>query len=221
MVISALFLSGKALSADSIGVRLLSAGPVSDGTYDVLPYELSVNGMVTDADCYDALDQTAINQTWRANELTLDQAAAYGQFSLGISAAEAMLGYEEVAWLSAQPAITAANQIDLQHTIWNVFDPGAAFEVSAELLASVTAAAQNNFGAFDFDNYVFLEAVPEEGVNLAEAFVLYVPGGNNAQNPTETPEPGAAIPVFIGLGLIGVSRVPELLHAAERRKASN
>jgi len=200
---SALLLTGAILSAGSISVTLIGAGPANDGNYYVLPYQLSVGGTDYDADCYDAFDQIQINQTWQANELTLSEAATYGQFS---GDSNAVTGYEEVAWLSAQPAAltnetTEQSQVDLQHAMWGVFDPGADFAVSTTLEESLGTAVANGFPGFDFSNYVFLEAVPGTG-GLAQAFVLYMPG--NAQNPWKSPEPGAMVPLLIGLVMLSV-----------------
>jgi hypothetical protein len=200
---SALLFTGTFLSAGSISVTLTGAGPANDGSYYVLPYQLSVGGTDYDADCYDAFDRIQLNQTWQANELTLNQAEYYGQFS---GDSNALTGYKEVAWLSAQPAATEQDQIDLQHAMWNVFDPAANFVVSATLENSLAAAAASGFNGLDFNNYVFLEAVPGTG-DLAQAFVLYMPGGGGGQNPSSSPEPGGIIPVLIGLGLIAISRM--------------
>lgn len=213
---SALLLTGTILSADSISVTLIGAGPANDGTYYVLPYQLSVGGVDFNADCYDAFDEVYLNQTWQANELTLNRAAAYGQFS---GEADALTGYEEVAWLSAQPTPTESSRVDLQHAIWNVFDPAADFTVSTTLQQSLTAAEANGFAGFDFDNYMFLEAIQGSG-SLAQAFVIYAPGygtGGGGQNPAQTPEPGGTVPILIGLALIGVSRMHGISGATATR----
>ena len=200
---SALLLTGMILSADSISVTLIGAGPVNDGTDYVLPYQLSVGGTTYYADCYDALDEIQVNQTWQANELSLNEAAASGQFSTD---GDALAGYQEIAWLSAQPTPTDQSQIDLQHAIWSVFDP-AQYTISPGLQASFNAAEANNFIGFDFNEYMFLEAIP--GSNpLAQAFVIDTPvQGSEGVDPPDSPEPGGTVPILIGLGLIVISRL--------------
>jgi hypothetical protein len=94
---------------------------ISDGDDFVAPYQLNINGIVTDATCYDIFGQVSGGQTWTANELTLGQAVVTGQFS---SDSNALAGYEQVGFLSQQITNSAQNQIDLQHDIWNVFAPG-------------------------------------------------------------------------------------------------
>jgi hypothetical protein len=210
---SALLLTGTILSADSINVTFLAAGPANDGTYYVLPYELNVGGTDYNADCYDAFDEIQLNQTWQANELTLNQAATYGQFS---GDNDALTGYEEVAWLSAQPTPTEASQVDLQHAIWNVFDPAADFTVSTTLQDALATAEANGFAGFDFSSYVFLEAIQGTG-SLAQAFVINSGASGSGQNPASAPEPGGTVPILIGLALIGLSRMDGLSEATATR----
>lgn len=201
IAVSALLLTGTVLSANSVSVSLRAAGPVNDGSYYVLPYQLTVEGVDYNADCYDFFDWIQLNETWQANELTLNQAATYGQFS---GDNNALTGYKEIVWLSAQPATTEQEQIDLQHAMWNIFDPAANFAVSTTLENSLAAAVGSGFNGLDFDNDVFLEAVPETG---GQAFVLYMPGGGGGQNTSSSPEPGGMITGLIGLGLIAISRI--------------
>jgi len=214
--IPALLFTHMILSADSLTVQLTGAGP-SDGYYYVLPYELSIDGVETNAVCYDFFDEISLNQTWPATELTLDQAANSGQFS---GPSNALEGYEEVAWLSSlwfTESLTTQDQIDLQHAIWNVFDPGALALPDDQFLAAVQAAEADGIAGLDFDNYRFLEAIPEESGSRAQAFVLYEPSNTNTQNPAPSPEPVDAFLLFIGLGLIGISRVCGLSRAGTAR----
>jgi hypothetical protein len=176
----------------------------------VLPYQLSIDGVETEAVCYDFTDEISMNQTWQATLLTLDAAAAGGQFSgLGLAAAKA--DYEQVAWLSSLyftgPPLATGDQIDLQHAIWNVFDPGAFTLPHDAFLTNVQNNEASGIAGLDFDNYEFLEANPENGYR-AQAFVLYTGGNNNNENPA--PEPGGATLLFIGLGLIGISKLSRL-----------
>jgi hypothetical protein len=193
------------LSADSLAVQLSGVGP-SDGNYYVLPYELSIDEVGTEAVCYDFNDESSLNQTWSATELTLDQAASGGQFS---SLSNGLVGYEQVAWFSSiwfSESLTTEDQIDLQHAIWNVFDPGAFTLPGDPFLNALQAAEPSGIAGLDFDNYQFLEAIPENGYR-AQAFVIYKPGNNNGQNPSSSPEPASAILLFIGFGLIGISKL--------------
>lgn len=205
--IPALLFAGAFLSADSLTVQLTGVGP-SDGSYSVLPYQLSVDGAETAAICYDFLHEISMNQTWSANELTLAEAQSGGQFS-GLN--NAVTGYEQVAWLSSlwfTQTLNAGDQVDLQHAIWDVFDPGAYILPSDPFLTGVAAAETSGIAGLDFDSYRFLEAISLDGT-LAQSFVLYVPGGNN-ENPGGTPEPASVFLLTAGMSLIGMSKLRQV-----------
>jgi hypothetical protein len=199
--------------ADSVTVTLVGAGPAND-TFDyVLPYQLTIDGQGPyDADCYDFFDDVNLGQSWQANELTLNQAATSGAFS-GTSGhgvgSDALADYEEVAWLSAQATPTLQSQVDLQHTIWNVFDPGA-FAVTTgmqQILGNLAAAQASNSDGFSFAEFLFLEATtgsPGDGA-FPQAFILDTGGNTSNVNPV-APEPGTVVLLGIGVALIAISR---------------
>lgn len=206
--IPALLFAGSILTANSLTVQLTGVG-ASDGSYFVLPYELSIDGVETSAICYDFHDEISMNQTWTATELTLQEAMTEGQFS---SLSNALAGYEQVAWLSSlqfTETLTTADQIDLQHAIWNVFSPGAYTLPDDSFLDSVQANEAGGMAALNYNSYQFLEAISGNGI-LAQSFVLYTPAGNNNGNPGSAPEPGSTALLMIGLALIGISGVSRL-----------
>jgi len=156
--------------------------------------------------CYDFYDEISMYQTWSANLLTLGAAASGGQFSY-LGPVIALADYEQVAWLSSlwfTERLTTADQVDLQHAIWNVFDPGTFTLPDDAFLNGVQASEAGGIAGLDFDNYEFFEAVPE-GDSRAQAFVLYTPDNSSGQNPA-APEPGGALLLAVGLGLIGISK---------------
>lgn len=199
--------------ADSVTVTLAGAGPVNDGADYVLPYQLTIAGQGPyDADCYDFFDNVNVGQSWQANELTLNQAATFGAFS-GTSGhgvgSNALADYEEVAWLSAQATPTPQSQVDLQHVMWNVFDPGA-FAVTTSMqpiLGNLAAAEALSYNGFSFGNFLFLEATtgnPGDGT-FPQAFVIDTGGNTTGANPV-APEPGSVVLLGIGVALIAISR---------------
>jgi hypothetical protein len=209
----ALLFAGTILSADSVTVTLTGAGPVNDGTDYVLPYELSIDGLAVSADCYDFFDEVQQGQAWQANELTLAEAASYGQFS-GLN--NAIVDYEDVAWLSSQATPTQQSQIDLQHVIWNVFDPGQfaitpgmAYYLTSLALAQPYFVSDNNDNFANFDNYTFIEAIPSPDSSLPQAFVIQSgsAGGGGQSGGSATPEPDATFLLAVGLGMITFSRL--------------
>jgi hypothetical protein len=105
------------LSAHASTVSITFVGTptgVNDGGAYVMPYLLNINGVLTNAACYDIFDTVTIGQSWTANALTLTEAAATGQFSDG---GNSLSSYKKVGFLSQQTTNSAQNQIDLQHDI--------------------------------------------------------------------------------------------------------
>lgn len=204
--------------AASVNVTLVSAGPANDGVDFVLPYQLDINGVQTDADCYDFFDMLQVGDEWLADELTLSQAAQSGIFSGAAynHGTTALANYEEVAWLSSQSTLDNQAQIDLQHDLWNVFDPGAFTTVTPGMQAYLTAWQNANTAGFDptyFDNYLFLEAssgTPGNGT-YPQTFVLLTTSTHTGEL---LPEPRSIVFVVIGLGLIGFAGRLKLRAAA-------
>jgi hypothetical protein len=204
--IPVLFLTGAILSGDTIAVTLSGDGPVSDGVDYVLPYQLTIGGVEINAVCYDFFDEVQLGETWWANELTLDQAAAAGQYS-GVN--NALNSYEKVAWLSSQATPTPQSQIDLQHIIWNIFDAGQ-FSVTTGMADYMRelAVAQSSFSDSSFASYSFIEAPGISGTNgHPQAFVIQLPGGSGETGQGPTPEPDSVVLLVVGLGLIGVPTI--------------
>jgi hypothetical protein len=171
--------------ASTLTVTVEALG-ISDGVNNVLPDVLSVGGDKLLADCYDFFDPISIGETWQANVLTLAHAASSGMFS---GKPDALAGYELVGVLSTQAAPTPQNQIDLQHAIWNVFDPGR-FAVTAGV-ASYDATALAEIPTFNFGSVEYIEGVKGTAV---QSFVT-----------DSTPEPASLILIatgFVGLGFL-------------------
>ena len=197
--IPALLFTGSILSADSLTVQLTGVG-ASDGSYYVLPYELSIDAVETAAICYDFGDRISLNQAWEATEFTVQDAVTDGEFS-GLS--DAVADYDEVAWLASlqfTETLTTGDQIDLQHAIWNVFSPGAFTLPSDSFVNAMQAGEATGMASLDYGSYQFLEAIPRDG-SRAQSFVIYTPG------PASAPEPGSVGLLVIGLALIGISSV--------------
>jgi len=216
IAISALIFPTATVYADSVTVTVTGAGPVNDGVDYVLPYQLSINGGVPfDADCYDYFDHIVTGQSWLANELNLNQAAGVGGSGAFSGTPNALTGYEEVAWLSSQATPAPQDQIDLQHDIWNVFDPGS-FGVNNGMQAYLDNWQANGPGLDSsyYSNYVFLEAAagtPGDG-SFPQTFV-FLATGNPDINPV-SPEPDSMVTIAVGLSLIAIAGIPHAMGLA-------
>jgi hypothetical protein len=185
---------GLSAQADSISVTFVDAPTgVNNLTDYVMPYLLSINGVQTDATCYDIFDNVTAGESWTANELTVTQAATEGQFK---GDTDALQRYEDVGFLSQQTTNGPQNQIDLQEAIWNVFAPGT-YAVTTGMRAYLDLLTPSALTNFDFGTVRFLEDA-YQGPGKAQAFVI---------DPPDAPEPstlammgGGAI--LIGLGIM-------------------
>ena len=140
--------------ASTVSVTFLGADTgVNNGTDFVLPYQLSIDGVTTDATCYDILDGVSLGQTWTANVWPTPEAILEGQFSGEPNAAT---GYDEVAFLSQEATNSAQDQIDLQEDIWNVFG-GNQFPVTSGMQSYLDLLGTAAYTNFNFGSVVFLE----------------------------------------------------------------
>jgi hypothetical protein len=183
--------------AGTVSVTLLGADTgVNNGTDFVLPYQLSIDGITTDAACYDIFDSVYPGQTWTANVWTPGQAATLGQFR---SASNAVAGYDEIAFLSQQTTGSAQDQIDLQEDIWNVFG-GSVYPVTTGMQDYLDLLNAPAYADFDFNSVAFLEDVNQsEGREQAFVIASSSPGLRNNIDPA--PEPGTIVMLAAGIVL--------------------
>jgi hypothetical protein len=211
------------LEASVVQVQFLSApSGVNDGSDYVLPYAITVNGITKSAVCYDIFDNVVEGQTWYADELTVAQAANGGFF--GDSPGD-LSKYQEVGWLSLQTYATAADQIDLQHVIWNVFgdspngQPYAVDQSPDGYSAALASAKASGYQGFDFSRIAFLVPVDSIAGNApGQAFVIDPPSSN-------TPEPGTVFTLGTGLLIVGAEakrrrcrRLHQVINCGESRR---
>jgi hypothetical protein len=191
-------LASRFLAAETVTVAL-----VSERAGGILPYTFAIDGMATDAYCYDFFGLHDRDRSWRAEELTLEEAANKGQYS---NRANALSEYQQVGWLSAPAVVGQQDKTDLQHAIWNVLAPGT-FTVTAGMnnyLSRLSAAQNSHFSGFSFENLIFVEPVGQVGSpEYAQAFVTRRGGGGKATDLT--PEPSSGIILVIGIALVGLS----------------
>jgi hypothetical protein len=194
MLMGAVLTLGLSAHAGTVKVTFVGTPTgVNDGASYVMPYQLKIDGVLTNATCYDIFDSVTGGQTWTANELTLTQAAATGQFS---GDADSLADYKEVGFLAQQATNSAQNQIDLQHDIWNVFAAGT-YSVTKGMQDYLNLLATPAYTNFNFSGLLFLEDVSCRG--RAQAFVI--------DPPTASPEPGTVVLMGAGALLIGIGRI--------------
>ena len=205
-------------SADTIQFTGVPTG-VNDGVYYVTPYQITINGAPQLVTCYDTLDDVNFGDTWQANILTMNQAASTGYFS----GPNALAGYQRVAWLDGQSYSTQAQQVGLQHAIWNVF--GAAPTTTPEELqyeAAADIAQSNGYAGYDFSGFRFVDQVGGVAGHMGteQGFVfeqISTPTGTSGGPVPAVPEPNSFALWICGLLLIGFWRFgPRPRRAAAR-----
>jgi len=154
----ALFLACTA-HADGTPVNMVFTGVngAQDGQYYVSPYYGTMNGTPVTLFCDDVLHEVNFGQTWTANVTNLGTAISTSNFSntrfgSGISAANATILYEEVAWLVSQFTPADQNQwVSIQHALWDLTDPSAGYTdvgtwlSNAELASNYTTVNPSDF----------------------------------------------------------------------------
>jgi len=182
--------------ASTVAITFLGADTgVNNGTDYVLPYQLLVDGVPTEATCYDIFDAVNGGESWTANVWTPSQAIAQGQFS---GAPNAAAGYDEIAFLSQQTTSSPQNQIDLQQDIWNIFG-GNLFTVTAGMQSYLNLLSTPAYANFNFNSVEFLEDV-NQGAGRAQAFV--VSSSSPGLSSVVAPEPGTSTLLAGGLLLM-------------------
>jgi hypothetical protein len=174
---------------------------VNDGTYNVLPYQVTINGASQQVICFDVLDNVYAGNIWQAGILTLTEAAASGFFT----APDLVADYERVAWLSVQPYSDAAEQVGLQHAIWNVFGSVSETPESLSYEAAADAAAASGYSGFNFSDFRFIQQVGavQGSPGTYQAFVYDTATNGSSGQAPQAPEPGTISLISIGLLLAG------------------
>jgi hypothetical protein len=192
--------------ADTIQFLGVPTG-VNDGQYYDLPYQIAIDGTADLVSCYDIFDDVNFGDVWNANLLTVTQAASTGYFSKD---ANALAGYERIAWLDAQSYQTVAEQIGLQYAIWNVFGVAQTSAAALDYEAQADAAAATGYSGFSFSNVRFIEQVGaisgQPGTEQAFVYWQSPPAlGLSSQSGAVTPEPPTALLFFSCFLITGVA----------------
>lgn len=190
---SIFILAAAALSATPATTQLtfVNAGsPVlSDGSYAVGPYTISINGQNYAALCVDFLHQSSTNTTWTAY---INNSSDFSK----LYHPDNLTGYLEEAYLYNQITAPGADRIDIQHAAWSITDPNYKADSAAQKFVQ---QAQANYMNVNFAGFEVLSAA---NCNQQE-FMIW-------SSPTTAPEPGSFAMLggglLFGIGLIRRNR---------------
>jgi hypothetical protein len=189
-----------ACAAHADTAQMVFTGPnsagINDGTYYVSPYSGTMNGVTVTLFCDDVLHEVYSGEKWTANVTNLGTAIstlngfANTRFGSGISAANATILYEEVAWLVTQFTPTDQNQwVNIQHALWDLTDPGA-YGGSATLSWLDSAEMASNYGSINPNNFLIVSDVNLTGSGSVQEFIV---------ETTSTPEPSSLVLLVSGM----------------------
>ncbi|MGH9534308.1 MAG: PEP-CTERM sorting domain-containing protein [Terriglobales bacterium] len=176
-------------------LTLTGAGPANDGQYDIYPYTAQVNGQSYTVVCLDSYDNVTVGESWPVDVLNLGDVlngsdltdTRFGNPSAPHYDSNAVTDYEEAAWLETQFGSDTTTNVQIQHAIWDLFNPGFSSDTGNWLSAAANAAT-SGFGSLDFAN-----------------FTLFSPTGPTGQEfltPVSTPEPATWAMLAAGLMML-------------------
>jgi len=192
-------------------MHFVSPGTVTDGHYFVGPYQLTQDGVQKTAYCVDFFHAVNPPFDWTANSATVTGDLSTTRLGSSLGAVDQ---YEKAAYLTTKFA-GATNQqtIDIQHAIWRLFAPDAAFTGSGN--GYLIDAGSDFYLALANSNYL------TAGINYSNYAVITdvnvldptYPDQNTVQEYLiTTPEPPSM--ALVGTGLLA------LMPLVRRRRKS-
>ncbi len=167
-------------------VTLIDAGNplVWDGSYDVGPYTLEIDGSKVPVLCVDLQDESAVGEQWDAYTTPLG-----GDLS-GTYHSGGLYQYEEEAYLYTLITQPGADRIGLQHAAWAITD--GTFSPD-QISQSWIYEAQQNAGTVDLSRFEVISAV------------VGIQGARPQEFLTEVVPEASLVNLVVGLFAVGLA----------------
>ena len=154
--------------------------------------------------CDDFANEVNFGQTWQANLSKITTGSDLSNTRYG-DTANALVKYQEIAWLDTQFGVQASSQWgDIHATIWQMFDPSEAPTPSSDYWLQ---KAQENYLTINYDNFrVVTNEAPVLKTGQIQEFLTMLPPGSSLAPPTTSavPEPASAMLMGSVLLLVGL-----------------
>jgi hypothetical protein len=180
MVLSLVALTGLPASADPVDVTFTGTNGVAAFGYYVGPYYGTINGAPVTLYCVDFENEVFTGESWEANLTQLNGGnLSDTRFGGAVGLPNALMLYEEAAWLTTQYASNPGDYANIQATIWQLFDPGAP-SPSSNYWAQLAAENYQNVNIDEFE--VVTNVAPVDATGQVQEFLI---------DPAPVPEPSA------------------------------
>ncbi len=187
---------GASQNASADTLTLTGVGNTTWSGVQAGPYTGNLNGNSITMVCLSFDRRVSIGQTWQAtsNMLTASGVAnaLYG------AQANALLKYQQAAWLYDQMTANPTQAGEIHGAIWNIFNPGVTPDTTASN-AWLALAQNQNLSGYDFSKFRIITPLDRTANGPQE-------------NLTTVPEPATML--LLGTGLAGVAA-----KVRRRRKA--
>ncbi len=200
-VLSVVAAAGSATAAMTVTLDGYPYG-ITDGQYYVGEAVLTIDGLNYIGVSYDVKGAASIGQSWNADAYGMADLSS-GAYFTKAPVDKYTKAYEQVSFLSNLFGPGNINQwVDIQHTIWSVFDP--AYTADPSLIAEANNAIENGYA---FSSFRYLDSPP--GTNpRVQGFIV------DSSNICLCPQPEPATWFLLGSGILFIAVLGHRRRAA-------